>query len=58
MFKKLDERGCKLMLSNSYSEFILNLYKDYTINTLKAKRSINSDAKKRGEIKEILVINE
>jgi len=46
------------MLSNSYSEFILNLYKDYTINTLKAKRSINSDAKKRGEIKEILVINE
>ena len=58
VFKKLDERGCKLMLSNSYSEFILNLYKDYTIHTLKARRSINSDAKKRGEIKEILVKNE
>ncbi|MHA1195623.1 MAG: DNA adenine methylase [Promethearchaeota archaeon] len=57
IFKALDERGCKVMLSNSYNEFILNLYKDYKINILQAKRAINSDAKKRGEIRELLITN-
>jgi len=57
VFKILDERGCKVMLSNSYSEFILDLYKDYRINTLRAKRSINSDPNNRGEIKELLITN-
>ncbi len=57
IFQTLDERGCKLMLSNSYNNFILNLYKDYKIITLNAKRAINSDATKRGEIKEVLVLN-
>ena len=57
VFKELDERGCKLVLSNSYSEYILDLYKDYKIITLKAKRAINSDATKRGFIKEVVVLN-
>lgn len=56
-FKILDERGCKVMLSNSYSDFILNLYNDFQINILKAKRAINSNANKRGEIKEVLILN-
>ncbi|MHA1232725.1 MAG: DNA adenine methylase [Candidatus Helarchaeota archaeon] len=58
VFKILDERGCKVMLSNSYNDFILELYKDYKINILQAKRVINSDATKRGEINEVLIINE
>ena len=45
------------MLSNSYSDFILDLYKDYQINVLYAKRAINSDGSKRGEIKEVLITN-
>ena len=57
VFKELDERGCKLVLSNSYSEYILDLYKDYKIITLKAKRAINSDPTKRGFIKEVVVLN-
>lgn len=57
VFKALDNRGCKLMLSNSYNDFILDLYKDFTIIELSAKRAINSDASKRGEIKEVLVLN-
>ena len=57
VFKELDERGCKLVLSNSYSEYILDLYKDYKIITLKAKRAINSDATKRGFIKEVVILN-
>jgi len=57
VFKTLDERGCKLMLSNSYSEFTLELYEDYKINVLRAKRAINSDPNNRGEIKELLITN-
>ncbi len=57
VFKELDKKGCKLLLSNSYNEFIIKLYKDYKIVTINAKRAINSDASKRGKIKEVLVMN-
>ncbi len=57
VFKTLDNRGCKIVLSNSYCDFILDLYKDYKINTLLAKRAINSDASKRGKIEEVLITN-
>ena len=57
IFKKLDDIGCKLILSNSYNEFNLDLYKNYNIITLKARRVINSNAKKRGFIKEVLILN-
>lgn len=57
VFKELNRRGCNLMLSNSYSEFILDLYKDFKIITLKAKRNINSNSQKRGLIKEALILN-
>jgi len=57
VFKRLDERGCKLLLSNSYNNFILDLYNEYQIILLNAKRAINSNATKRGAIKEVLVLN-
>ncbi len=57
VFGELDKRGCKVMLSNSYCEFILDLYSDYRIELVQAKRAINSDAKKRGAIKEVLILN-
>ncbi len=57
VFETLNKRGCKVMLSNSYCDFILDLYKDYQITILKAKRAINSDASKRGQIKEVLITN-
>lgn len=53
----LDKRNCRFLLSNSGAEFIQNLYSDYKIEIIKAKRSINSNANKRGEIEEILVRN-
>lgn len=58
VFKELDERGCKVMLSNSYSDLIADLYSNYQIKELRAKRAINSDASKRGAIKELLIFNE
>lgn len=54
---KLTERGCKVMLSNSKNEFILKLYEDYSIKEVRARRAINSEALKRGEIKEVLILN-
>jgi DNA adenine methylase len=57
VFKKLDKRGCKIMLSNSNTEFIKNLYKDYFISKVISKRYINSVAKKRGAIVELLIRN-
>lgn len=57
LFQKLSKKKCFLMLSNSYTDFIKDLYKDYILKTLKAKRAINSDAEKRGKIKEILILN-
>jgi len=57
IFKELDKRGCLLMLSNSDTEFIKKLYKDYSINFVKATRMINCDATKRGKINEIVITN-
>ena len=57
VYEELDNRGCKVMLSNSYNEFILDLYKKYDLKTVYAKRAINSDASGRGQIKEVLIIN-
>lgn len=54
---KLNSRGIKFLLSNSDHPFIRDLYKDYEIITVKAKRSINSNSNKRGEINEVLVRN-
>lgn len=54
---KLADRGSKVLLSNSYCDFNLNLYNEYQIEIVKAKRAINSNAKKRGKIKEVLIRN-
>jgi len=54
---KLNNRGVKFLLSNSSTEFILDLYKDYNITIVKAKRSINSKGDGRGDVNEVLVKN-
>ena len=58
-FDALHKKGCKVMLSNSCTDFILDLYKDYqdTIIKVRATRSINSNALKRGMVDEVLVLN-
>ena len=53
----LTARGCKVMMSNSYSKFIINLYKDYKQYKIAVGRSINSNGAKRGKIAEIVVTN-
>jgi DNA adenine methylase len=55
VFRELRDRGVKVMLSNSDCPFIRDLYQDFTIHTISASRSINSNAEKRGKITEVLV---
>ncbi|MCK9467434.1 MAG: DNA adenine methylase [Candidatus Absconditabacterales bacterium] len=56
-FKKLDKKGCFLMLSNHNTPFINELYKDYRKELVLARRAINSDASKRGLIEETVILN-
>lgn len=54
---RLDKRGIKFLLSNSDTTFIRDLYSEYKVETIQARRSINSDATSRGKINEVLVRN-
>lgn len=54
---ELTQRGVKFMLSNSATAFIKELYSEYKITIVKAKRAINADASKRGAIEEVLIRN-
>jgi len=57
VFKKLNEKGCLVMLSNSDHPFIRGLYKGFFIHLVKARRAISCIGKKRGKINEIVVTN-
>jgi DNA adenine methylase len=57
VYDRLTNKGCKVMLSNSATEFIKDLYKAYTIITIPANRNINSVATGRGRIDELLILN-
>jgi len=54
---RLHSRGLKFMLSNSATTFIKEQYSDYHITVVQAKRAVNSDAAKRGEVDEVVVRN-
>jgi len=63
VFKNLDQKGVNQMLSNSDpmsatgDNFFDQLYKDFNISRVEAKRMINSNASKRGKIFELLITN-
>jgi len=54
---ELHKRGMKFMLSNSATDFIKEQYAAYHITIVKAKRAINSNGTKRGEVAEVVVRN-
>ncbi len=56
-FKDLTKRGVKCLLSNHNTKFIQELYSDFTIHVIPAKRMINSKASGRGFVEEVLISN-
>lgn len=57
VFRELDKRGCLLMLSNSDTPFIRQLYAGYDIQTVYARRAINCRPERRGPITELVIRN-
>lgn len=56
-FADLHGRGCKLLLSNSDAPLIRELYADFNIHEILARRAINSKTDGRGAITELLITN-
>lgn len=54
---KLNDKGVKFLLSNSATPFIMELYANYKIEKIPAKRIINSNALLRGNVDEVLIRN-
>jgi len=57
VYKRLSKKGVYVMLSNHNTKFIQELYKDFHINVVPAKRMINSNAQGRGVVEEVLITN-
>ena len=53
----LDRIGAKFIASNSDTELVHELYQQFNIRTVYAKRNINADGKKRGTVAEVLITN-
>ena len=54
----LAQKGCYVMLSNSNTSYIKELYKDFTIIEVEANRFINCQGDKRGKgLFELLILN-
>jgi len=54
---RLRNNGIKFLLSNSASDFIREIYSDYNIHIVQAKRSVNSNSSRRGQVDEFLIRN-
>jgi DNA adenine methylase len=63
LFHDLDDRGCTLLLSNSYHELVRKLYKrpdderHFPLREVTARRAISCDANTRGPVLEYVVAN-
>ncbi|WP_338835374.1 DNA adenine methylase [Neomoorella thermoacetica] len=57
VFRELTRRGCLVMLSNSDTPLIRELYRDFRIETVHARRAINSRPDRRGSITELVILN-
>ena len=53
-FAELARRGVKAMLSNSDTPFIRKLYVDHAVSRVYASRAVNSKAKLRGKVAEVI----
>jgi DNA adenine methylase len=49
--------ACFVMSNSCVGDYFDKLYDNYTVTTVKAKRNINSDGNKRGEVDEVLIFN-
>jgi len=56
--RTLVRRGCSVMVSNSDTEFIRDLYRGFRIDEVDCARAINSKASARGPQRELIILGE
>lgn len=56
-YAKLTKNGVNVMLSNSNTEFVRNLYKGYNIAIVAAPRNVNCKPNKRSPVEEAIITN-
>ncbi len=54
---ELTARGANVMISNSDTPEVRDLYKGWNITTIQARRSVNRDGKGRGPVNELVIRN-
>ena len=57
VIKELTNKGVLVMASNANTPFIQEIYKDFNIHIIEAKRSINSKGDGRGKVEEVIITN-
>ena len=57
VYKELADKGCYVMLSNHNTTLVKELYKNFNIHVIEAKRNINANGKKRGKVEEVIITN-
>ncbi|HEM3661796.1 TPA: DNA adenine methylase [Streptococcus suis] len=57
VFRKLDKKGAYVMLSNSSSPLVEELYKGFNVHKVEATRTNGAKASSRGKISEFIVTN-
>lgn len=54
---QLTAKGVNVVVSNSDTVFVRNLYKNYKMKVISAGRNVNSDVSKRGKVNELVIVN-
>jgi DNA adenine methylase len=57
VFRKMTDKGCLVLLSNSDTPYIRELYSGFRIKEVKAQRAINCKGSKRAGHKELIISN-
>lgn len=57
IFETLERRGCNVLLTNSDTERVRELYKGYAMESVPANRTINSKPAERGNFRVLLISN-
>ncbi len=57
VFTHLDKKGCYVMLSNSDTPLVKELYQTFELKPVMARRAISSNGLDRGPISEVVVLN-
>lgn len=52
----LVKRGCKVMLSNSDTPFVRQLYRGFRVDTVQCARTVGGDGSKRKPVNEVIIV--